>query len=168
MSICHSGFKIQSMKIIEKIGGSAIIQLLINVLLYSFYAALIGLSLMPSVIILFYSAKAFLAPAFLTGASANITHILLFALIAGGTLYLFFFSAILVMGVFIRIMSLGVKEGVYKNPSFTLLRWIMYSGIYNIMTAVVLPVIPMSFFSNFFFRLLGCKIGRNNLETGFN
>ncbi|MBN1648003.1 MAG: hypothetical protein JW874_08215 [Spirochaetales bacterium] len=134
------------MKIIERIAGSAFVQLLINIVLYSFYAALVGLSLVPSIVILVLAVRSLLLPLLLSGAALNIPHILLFALIAGGAVYLFFITAIVVMGIFIRLMSLGVREGVYKNPSFTLLRWIMYSGIYNIMVTLVLPVIPMSFF----------------------
>lgn len=144
------------MKIMERISQSFLIQLLINIVLYSFYAAILGLSLFPSVFVIYLSSGKFFGEG-----RAGIPEILLFALIAGASVYLFFISAAIIMGLFIRIMSLGIKEGVYKNPSFTLLRWLMYSGIYNMMVTIVLPVIPMSFFSDFFFKLIGCKIGKN-------
>ncbi len=144
------------MKIIERISKSFLIQLLINIVLYSFYAAVLGLSLFPSVLVICLS----FAKLIQSGGGA-IPQILLFAVIAGASVYLFFICSIVIMGLFIRLMSLGVKEGVYRNPSFTLLRWLMYSGIYNMMVTMVLPVIPMSFFSNFFFRLIGCRIGKN-------
>jgi len=65
------------------------------------------------------------------------------------------------MSVFIRILSLGVKEGKYPSVSLTTLRWLIYSGIYNLAVRMILPVIPMTFFSTIFFRIIGCRIGKN-------
>lgn len=139
------------MKILKIISQSIFVQVLITIPLYVLYAIVLGLSLYPAILIIFLSFNKFV--------SAN--HYLIFALFGGLAVFVFYFSAVVVMGLSIRLLSLGIKPGRYPEQSFTVLRWLIYSGIYTMMTRIVLPVVPMSFFSNLFFWLVGCKMGKN-------
>ncbi len=149
------------MKIVNKVSESVFIQLLINLFLYTFYAALLGISLVPSALLIILAYRSFLAEILSSSGGINFIPVLLFCLITGGCLFIFLISAIIIMGIAIRVLSFGIKEGTYKAPDFTLLRWLVYSGIYNIMITLILPIIPMSFFSTLFFKIIGCKIGKN-------
>jgi len=37
----------------------------------------------------------------------------------------------------------------------------VYNGIYTITMRTILPLVPVSFVTNLFFRLVGCRMGRN-------
>ena len=65
------------------------------------------------------------------------------------------------MSLFIRILSLGIRPGKYDAFSFTTLRWLIYSGIYNMAVRIILPIVSITFFSTLFFKIIGCKIGKN-------
>lgn len=139
------------MKIIKAIAGSATIQILLTVVLYSAYAALLGLSLSPSVFIIWRGVSRLLADG----------RWLAFSMLLGASLFVFFTAAVLVFGVAIRLLSWGVKPGKYPAQSLTVLRWLIHSGAYNLVIHYVLPLVPMSFLTNGFFRIVGCKMGRN-------
>lgn len=144
-------------KTLDRISESAFIQLLITLVTYAFYACVIGLSLAPSIAFLAWAWGAIVLPA---GGSPGFGGWVLFSLCAGGALYLYFITGIIVMGSAIRLISAGIKPGIYRDASPTMLRWLIYSGIYTIARATILPNVPMTFFSNLFFKLLGCKMGR--------
>ena len=86
---------------------------------------------------------------------------ILFCLILVLSVYIYFITGVIVMGIIIRILSLGMKPGKYPQASFGMLRWLIYSGIYHIAGSTILNFIPMTFFTNLFFRLMGAKIGKN-------
>jgi hypothetical protein len=94
-------------------------------------------------------------------------NIFVVSLSAGISLFVFFVFGILFSGSLIRLMSLGVKPGTYPVGSTTMLRWLVYSGVYNLVVQIIIPVIPMTLFSQLFFRLIGCRIGKNvQINTG--
>ncbi|GAB1433756.1 hypothetical protein MASR2M29_23930 [Spirochaetota bacterium] len=139
------------MKIMKTISESLIIQIILTIPIYLFYALILGVSLFPSLKIIFWSFSAY----------AVAGKWFLFSFFTGCSVFVFYLSSVLVMGLSIRVLSLGIKAGRYPEQSFTVLRWLVYSGIYTMMTRLVLPVVPMSFFSNLFFYLVGCKLGKN-------
>jgi acetyltransferase-like isoleucine patch superfamily enzyme len=141
-------------KTLDHISESAFIQLLITIVTYAFYASIIGLSLSPSIMFLAWAWKVLVSsdPRFLSWIA--------FSLCAGAAVYIYFITGILVMGVSIRCISSGIKPGIYPDASPTMFRWLIYSGIYTLARATILPMVPMTFFSNLFFKLLGCKMGR--------
>lgn len=143
----------------QKIAESKIIQLLITLVTYSVYAVVIGVSLAPSIWLLSTAWQAIVAP-FQPGAP-GFGSWLLYALCAGAAVYLYFITGIIVMGLSIRLLNRGIKPGVYPDASPTMLRWLIFSGIFVIARATILPMIPMTFFSELFFRLVGCKIGKH-------
>jgi len=72
------------------------------------------------------------------------------------------------MSLIIRIISMGMKAGRYPMVSFTVLRWLIYSGVYHLAGKTILDYIPISFLSIIFFRIIGAKIGKNAvLNTWF-
>ncbi len=131
---------------LKRVSESTIMQLAITLVTYAFYACLLGLSLGPSI--------------WLLSRAWNTGSWILIALAAGGAVYLYFISGILFMGLAIRLISQGIKPGIYPDASPTMLRWLIYSGIYTIVHATILPMVRMTWFANFFFRLIGCKMGR--------
>lgn len=126
-------------------------QVIVTLILYALYAFLVGLSLLPSAVLVIKAAETLAAegrwPAF--------------AMTLGCALFVFYFAAVIVMGLSIRLLSMGIKPGRYPEKSLTMFRWLVYSGLYTVMTHYVLPVVPMSFLTNAFFRLVGCRMGRN-------
>jgi acetyltransferase-like isoleucine patch superfamily enzyme len=134
---------------------SAPVQILTTVIIYSLYGLIMGLSLAPSVGLVAWTATTFMSP------GPSVTGILAVSLSVGLGVYLYFITGILVMGIAVRIMSLGVKPGKYPQLSLTMVRWLIYSGVYHMAGSTILNFIPMTYFTNLFFRILGARIGKN-------
>jgi hypothetical protein len=149
------------MKTIMKLINSPLVQIPSTLLVYSFYAALIGISLTPSAALILWGVKTLLIQTGPLPAVSWILHLSAFGLICGAALYLYFITGILIMGTAIRLLSLGIREGVYPVGSQQFIRWMIYSGIYLIVNKTILPMTLMTFFSDLFFRILGCRIGKN-------
>jgi acetyltransferase-like isoleucine patch superfamily enzyme len=145
---------------LQAISGSTPMQILVALLFFSFYAAVIGLALFPSILFLAWTARELLS-------SPGWTDLLLFSLSLGGALFIYFLVGVLVMGGLIRLLSLGIKPGKYPAVSITTVRWLLYSGIATIAVVTILPMIPVSWFSNLYFRIIGCKIGKNVYLNSF-
>jgi acetyltransferase-like isoleucine patch superfamily enzyme len=84
----------------------------------------------------------------------------LFCFCAAASLYVFFITGVLVMGSLVGLLRFGMKPGRYPMFSATTARWLIYSGIYVIAQRAILPFIPITFFANLFFRLVGCRLGK--------
>lgn len=142
-------------KVILFIAESAITQIVITLITYTVYAAILGLTLVPSVYVIIFSFKKYLLQ------TITIPDLSLFCFFLGLALYLYFISGVIIMSIVIRILSYGMKPGKYPQASFSMLRWLIYSGIYHIAGSTILNFIPMTFFTNLFFKLMGAKIGKN-------
>jgi hypothetical protein len=148
-------------KILSFLSDSVIMQAVVALSFYALYAAVLGLSLFPSFRFLIWLGTAlFPAGVFVPGAVFPIGASLLFCLGLGASLFIFAASGVLVMGISIRLLSIGIRPGEYPAVSLTVLRWLLYSGISTMAHALILPLIPMSFFANVYFRLLGCRMGK--------
>ncbi len=150
-----------SMGLVKRISESTLVQFVLTLIVYVFYAVTLGLSFVPAVYFFVISFKHFILPSFSQFGSVIIRNIFLFSLSVGLSFYIYIISAVLVMSTLIRILSLGVKDGKYPAISFTTLRWLIYSGIYNLAIRMVLPIIPVTPLLNLFFRIVGCKMGKN-------
>ena len=149
------------MKVLKLIYESVLVQITITLIVYAFYAVVIGISLTPSITLIFITFKNTLYLA-LSSQNANLfANVLLFSLSIGLGLFLYFIMGILVTGGLIRIFSFGIKPGKYPAVSFTMLRWLIYSGIYNIAHKTILPMVQLTYFTNLFFKIVGCKLGKN-------
>ncbi len=148
------------MGLVKRIAESTPVQIVLTLLVYALYAFILGLSLTPAVYLVLYSFNWLIRPEILSG-TLTLRNVLLFSLVLGGAFYIFFFSGVIVMSMAIRLLSLGIKPGKYPAMSITTLRWLIYSGIYTLAIRLILPLIPMTFFTNLFFRIMGCKMGKN-------
>jgi len=120
---------------------------------YVFYGAVFGISMVPSVYLVYVVSQNL--------NFSNIINILFLCLTIGVSIYLFFIVALFVFGIVERFLVIGFKPGRYKTTSFTFVRWLIYSGLHILLLNTVLPFMAGSTFSKMFYRILGAKIGKN-------
>lgn len=140
-------------KIINFLMNNFITSTIISLITYIFYGIIIGISMFPSIFIIYK----FLEYIPLN----NIKHLIYFALILGISVYIFFIFALLVFGITERILVIGFKPGRYSINSGVFARWLVYSGLHVILLNLVLPYVSGTVFAKIFYRILGCKIGKN-------
>jgi acetyltransferase-like isoleucine patch superfamily enzyme len=134
------------------------VQVAFTLVMYGLYAAMIGVCLVPSALVLHGAARALLAQP--PAGMALLARLLLFCLSAAASLYVYFITGIIVMGALVRLATLGMRPGRYPMLSATTARWLLSSGISLIVQKTILPLIPVTFFSNLYFRLVGLRMGR--------
>jgi len=148
-------------KILDLLAGSPFSQAAVTFVVYLLYATVIGISLTPSVFLLYQAWTVFMTDATPAGIAG-------FSICCGLAIYVYFITGAVVMGLVVRILSLGIKPGRYPFISLTMVRWMIYSGIYHIAASTILAYVPMSFVGNLFFRLFGARMGKNvRLNTWF-
>jgi len=112
-------------RILAFVSESELVKALLTLVIYCFHAAIIGVSLAPSIYLLAIAWKTFMpfpSPA----------HVLAFSAACGLAIFLYFITGSIVMSLIIRIISMGMKAGRYPMVSFTVLRWLIYSGVYHL------------------------------------
>ena len=140
---------------------SPVFNTVLTCLLYLFYGVIIGVSCMPS-ICLMYLCLHWFRP------FGALLPILCLSVACGVALMLYFLTGTIVMAAVIRLLSLGIKAGKYPVTSFTMFRWLVFSGLYNCAGWLILNKIPMTFLITMFFRIIGAKIGKNvQINTWF-
>ncbi|MFP4115333.1 MAG: DapH/DapD/GlmU-related protein [Spirochaetota bacterium] len=152
-------------KLLAIIAGSKSAEILLTLIVYTIYAAVVATSLVPSSFLLI-TATPSVIDATLAGSALRGAVVLASAL--AGALYLYLFTGALVQATLVRLLSLGIHEGRYPAVSLTTLRWLIYSGVYTISVRTVLPLIPVSFLINLYFRIVGCRMGRNVKLNSYN
>ncbi len=140
-------------KLIAALMEDPICNALLSLITYVFYGAVIGLSLTPSGLFLYQMSKFLPFNGFL--------NVFLFTLCVGIAIYLFFVIAVIVFGIFERILTIGFKPGRYSTGSITFARWIIYSGLHVILLNMVLPYVSGTIWNRLFYKILGAKIGKN-------
>jgi hypothetical protein len=149
------------MSVLDRMSRSSIVKNALTLVVYAFYACVLGASLAPSVTLLLWALRRFLAPAILAGGFPSAGSIVLFSLFLGASVFVFFIFGLLLMGCVIRLFSLGIKPGRHEAASPTVLLWIVLNGIWTLALRLILPMVPMTPISMMFHRLSGCRIGRN-------
>lgn len=149
------------MKVIEKIIDSPVSQVLVTLIIYSLYALVMGVSVAPSIYIIIKLFNNLINPFTSLDQIPTLFNILLFSLGIGGSIFVYFIWGSLFKASLIRVLSLGIKPGKYPPGSITMIRWLIYNGIYTLALKFILPAIPMSFLLNVFFQIIGCKMGKN-------
>ena len=148
-------------RILAFVSESELVKAIVTLIVYCFNAAIIGVSLAPSVYLLASSWKTFMP-------APSPAHVLAFSVACGLAIFLYFITGTIVMSLVIRLISLGMKAGRYPMVSFTMVRWLIYSGVYHLAGKTILDYLPISFLSIIFFRIVGAKIGKNvALNTWF-
>jgi acetyltransferase-like isoleucine patch superfamily enzyme len=139
---------------------SKLVQLVVTLVAYSLYAAVLGASLAPAVFLAIAAFRTLALPALSAGALPPVGAAILFALSLGGSLYVFFFWGLILIGVLVRLLSLGIRTGRHPAISPVTVLWVILNGIFTIAFRMILPLVPMTFFSETFYRLCGMKLGR--------
>jgi len=140
-------------KIVEFIMNNIITSFIVSMLTYIFYGMVIGISLIPSVIII-YEILQYIN-------INNLQNLIVLAVVVGVSIYLFFIVSLIVFGIFERLLVIGFKPGRYSVNSGVFARWLIYSGLHVILLNMVLPYVSGTVFAKIFYRILGCKIGKN-------
>ena len=139
---------------LDAIFRSSLVLVVLTLLAYCFYAVIIGISLFPSALLIAFVWKSI-------PLHGNFTSLLLVCLSCGAGLFLYFLTGTYVMGSLIRILSWGIKPGRYRTESLTMIRWLLYNGLYHLAGTTILSFVPMGFLTTTFFRIIGAKIGKN-------
>ncbi len=152
------------MDLLDRLSRSGIVKMTLTLIVYVFYAAVLGACCAPSAFLLVWAFSRFLLP-FMVAASfpaANlVANVILFSLFVGAAAFVFYAFGLLLMGTLIRIFSLGVKPGRHEAASPTVLLWIVLNGIWTMAFRLILPMVPMTPLSQMFHRISGCRIGKN-------
>lgn len=93
--------------------------------------------------------------------TATPVRVIEFSAACGAAVFVYFITGTIVMSLTIRVLSMGMKAGKYPMISPTVLRWLIYSGVYHLAGKTILDFLPMSFLCTIFFRIVGAKIGKN-------
>jgi carbonic anhydrase/acetyltransferase-like protein (isoleucine patch superfamily) len=150
-----------AMTILDRLSRSNTVKIVLTLVVYAFYACVLGACLAPSALVVLWAFHRFLSPAILASAFPAVGAIVLFCLFCGASAYVFFFFGLLLMGCVIRLLSLGIQPGAHNVASPTVLIWIILSGVWTLAFRLILPLVPMTPFSMMFHRLSGCRIGKN-------
>ncbi len=128
---------------------------IMSLLTYIFYGAVLGVSLVPSVL---FGIKMYeLIPLDMN----FYLRILLYCISLGVAFHIFLISSLIAFGIVERILTLGFKPGRYSTSSFTFGRWIIYSGLHVILMNLVLPYVSGTVWNKMFYKILGAKLGKN-------
>ncbi|MCL1853692.1 MAG: hypothetical protein FWF88_11795 [Peptococcaceae bacterium] len=130
-----------------------IVFVLLNLIVYAFYGVLTGISLFPAVL----TVAAFA----LIPATYNVVHYALLALGLGLSVFVFLLAGLFVFGLTERLLTLGFKPGTYTVNSAVFARWLIYAGVHSLCLHMILPFVCGSDFIKVYFRIAGCKFGRN-------
>lgn len=145
------------MPLIQKIARSPILQGITTILIYSFYACILGAGLAPAAAVTMAARAALWHGAAAPSAGA----VLLFCVVLGAALFIFLFCALILIALVVRLFALPVKPGRHPLASPVTLCWMVGNGIHTIAFRLLLPLVPATFFTTLYFRLAGCRIGRN-------
>jgi acetyltransferase-like isoleucine patch superfamily enzyme len=130
-------------------------------LTYALCGTLVGASLFPAARLLLWALRRFLLEALLARSRPGAGPLLLFCLFAGVSLFVFFFFGLLLMGASVRLLSLGVRPGRYRAFSPTMVFWSVLNSIHTVAFRLILPIVPAGYFTTMYFRLAGCRLGRD-------
>jgi carbonic anhydrase/acetyltransferase-like protein (isoleucine patch superfamily) len=156
------------MSFLERLSRSNIVKTTLTLIVYAFYGGVLGSGLAPSVLLVLWAFNTFLSASVLAGALPGAADLVLFCLFAGAAFFVFYFFGLLLMGCLIRLLSLGVKPGRHEAASLTVLLWMILNGIFTMAWRMILPLVPMTPFSQMFYRVSGCRIGKNVWINTFN
>jgi acetyltransferase-like isoleucine patch superfamily enzyme len=145
--------------IVGRLSRNKLVEVVLTLLVYSLYTAVLAASLAPSAWILIGAARTVLPQ--LSAGPIGGALIALTCLALSAAVYAYVIWGVVLQAVVIRLLSLGLRPGRYPAASLTTLRWLVYSGIYTLGKATILPLVPATCFANLYFRLVGCRIGRN-------
>lgn len=141
-------------KFLDYIIHSELVSTTLTLVTFGFYCVVLGISLVPSFLILYNSINWLLT-------DPSFARSLLFCFTLPAAAYAFFISAAIVFGVTERIITWGMKPGKYPPASLTFVRWLINGGLHTVALNTFLPFIQGTAIYKMFLKLCGCKIGRD-------
>lgn len=147
-------------RILDRLSKYKASEIVVTTIVYGLYAAVLGAGLAPSIVLLLLCLRTLIMPSLLAGGFPPLGNDVLFALAIAGSLYVFFYWALILIGLLVRVLSLGVKPGRHASVSAVTVLWLIISGIFIFPLRMILPMVTMTYFSETFFRLCGCRIGK--------
>ncbi len=73
---------------------------------------------------------------------------------------------ILLLGLLMRLLSLAVRPGRHPLRSATTVFWLGMNGVQTLALRLILPVVPGGWLPVLYYRLAGCRIGKDVWMTG--
>jgi acetyltransferase-like isoleucine patch superfamily enzyme len=128
---------------------------------YALCGALVGASLVPPAFLVLWALRKFLLEGLLSRVHPAAGGVVLFCLFAGLSLFLFYFCGLLLTGLAVRGLSLGVRPGRHRIYSWTMVFWTVLNSIHTLAFRLILPIVPAGYFTSMYFRLAGCRMGKD-------
>ena len=128
----------REMALLDRLSRSGAVKAILTLIVYAFYAAVLGMSFAPSALLMVWAFRRLLEPvvdATVVATASAAANVVLF--------------------------SLGVKPGRHEAASLTVLLWIVLNGVWTMAFRLILPMVPMTPLSQMFHRVSGCRIGKN-------
>ncbi len=147
-------------RILERLSQWKVAEIFVTLLAYSLYASVLGLAAAPALIAALAAAQSLVVPSMAAGALPPLGSCVLFALSLGGALYVFYLWGLILIGLLMRLLALGVRPGRHAPVSAVTLVWMILNGVFTFAYRMILPMVPMTFFAETFYRLCGCRIGK--------
>lgn len=141
-------------KFLDYIIHSELVSTTLTLVTFGFYCVVLGISLLPSFYILYFSINWLLA-------EPTFQKVLLFCFTLPAAAYAFFIAAALVFGLVERAITWGMKPGKYPTASLTFVRWLINGGLHTVALNTFLPFVQGTAVYKMFLRLCGCKIGKD-------
>ena len=138
--------------VIDRILRNSIFFEIVSIFVYSFYCLIFAIAAIPSSLVVRSSIQLL---------NGNFFQFFLFILLCFLSIYLFFVFAAIVIGITERLITLGLKPGVYSTDSPIFLQWLVYAGLHMWAVVLVLSFLQGNNWIKIYLRLAGAKIGKN-------
>ena len=139
---------------VDRLFRNAIAFEVISVFIYAFYCLIFAVAATPSALLLDWGGRQFLGQ--------GILLLFLFVFLCSVAFYVFLIVAALVVGCVERLMTLGLKPGVYAVGSPVFVRWVVYAGLHLWLVYLVLPFLRGNNWIKVYLRIAGAKVGRGS------
>jgi acetyltransferase-like isoleucine patch superfamily enzyme len=133
----------------------SILHLLFAAFLFGFGVVIIGLALIPSASLLYYSWI------HVHAIYHTAMRIVLMCFAFSAAYFTFGFSLILLLGLIRTVFRLDLKEGEHRVASIGMMRWMFINALNYLLSIVFMDFILLTPLAAFFFRLMGAKVGKN-------
>ena len=139
-------------RVLDRLLRNAIFFETIAVFLYAFYCLVFAVAATPSALLVYWGTHYFLGKGLLM--------FFWFVFLCFVAFYIFLVSSTVFVGCVERIMTLGLKPGVYPPSSAVFIQWLAYAGLHLWMVLLVLPCLRGGNWIKMYLRITGAKVGR--------
>jgi acetyltransferase-like isoleucine patch superfamily enzyme len=133
---------------------ATLFQLIFTIFLYIMGIVIIGLAAFPGFLLCYIIWNH-------SAATSPSLRILFIAFGAASAYFIFGLSLLIITGFIRIILNLNLKEGEYHIISAGAVKWAMANSLYLLVAATFMDFILLTPFANFFYRIMGAKVGKN-------